>query len=85
MIITRYQKVHDGRAAYQKIKNKSHSNTMMQFVGEKVVWMVHKESDLWNKLELLHEYGVFGRILPRTPEIVVLTPEGAELVLTETL
>ena len=66
------------------MKNKSHSNTMMQF-GEKVVWMVHNDNNLWNKLELLHQYGVLGRSVPRTREIVVLTPEGAELVLTETL
>ena len=36
VIITRYKKVHDGKTAYQKIKNNRPSNKMMPF-GEKVV------------------------------------------------
>ena len=44
----------------------------------KIAWMVHRDKNLWNKLEPLHQYGVFARILPRTRKFVVLTPEGAE-------
>ena len=81
VIITRYKKVHDGKTAYQKIKNKSPSNKMMP-LGEKVVWMMPKDNHRRNKLEPMHQFGVFVEIVPRTGEFVVLTPEGALLVRT---
>ena len=81
VIITRYKKVHDGKTAYQKIKNKSPSNKMMPF-GEKVVWMMPKDNHRRNKLGPMHQFGVFVGIVPRTGEFVVLTPEGAVLVRT---
>ena len=54
---------------------------MMPF-GEKVVWMVPKENHRRNKLEPMHQFGVFVGIVPRTGEFVVLTAEGAVLVCT---
>ena len=81
VIITRYKKVHDGKTAYQKIEHKSFSNKMMPF-GEKVVWMMPKDSNRRNKLEPLHNFGVFVGIVPRTREFVVSTLEEAVLVHT---
>ena len=79
VIITRYKKVHDGKTEYQKIKHKSPRNKMMS-CGEKVLWMMPKDSNRRNKFEPLHHCGVFVGIVPRTGEFVVLTSEGAVLV-----
>ena len=54
---------------------------MMPF-GEKVVWMMPKDNHRRNKLEPMHQFGVFVGIVPRTGEFVVLTPEGAVPVRT---
>ena len=48
--ITDYKTVHDGKTAYQRIKNKRPSNTMLPF-GEKVVWMLPKDNHRRNKLD----------------------------------
>ena len=73
--IIRYKKVHDGKTAYQKIKNKSPSHKVMPF--REVVWVMPKDNHRRNKLEPMHQFGVFVGIVPRTGEFVVLTPEGA--------
>ena len=71
VVIPRYKKVHDGKTAYQQIKDKSPSNKMMP-----------KDNHRRNKLEPMHQFGVFVGIVPRTGEIVVLTRQGAVLVRT---
>ena len=81
LIITRYKTVHDGKTAYQRIKNKRPSNKMLPF-GEKVVWMMSKDNHKWNKLDSIHQFGMFVGIVSRTGEIVVLTLEGAVAVRT---
>ena len=48
---------------------------MMPF-GEQVVWMMPRENHRRNKLEPLHQFGVFAGTVPRTEEFVALTPEG---------
>ena len=48
VIITRCKTVHDGKTAYQRVKNKRPSNKMLPF-GEKVVWMMLKDNHRRNK------------------------------------
>ena len=84
VIITRYTAVHDGKRAYQRNKNKRPSNKMQPF-GEKVVWMMREDNHRRNKLDLIHQFGVFVGIVPRTGEFVVLTLEGAVAVRTGSL
>ena len=43
VIITRYKMVHDGKTAYESIKNKRPSDKMLPF-GKKVVWMMPKNN-----------------------------------------
>ena len=76
VIITRYKTVHDGKTAYQRIKNKKPSNKMLLF-GENVVWMLPMVNHRWNKLDSIHQFGVFVGIVPIMGEFVFLTPEGA--------
>ena len=45
---------------------------MMPF-GENVVSMMPKDNNRKNELELLHQYGVFAGIVPRTGEFIVPT------------
>ena len=44
--------------------------------------MMPKDNHRRNKLEPMHQFGVFVGIVPRTGEFVVLTPEGAVPVRT---
>ena len=81
VIITRYKTVHDGKTAYQRIKNKRPSNKMQPF-GVKVVWMMPKDNHRRNKLDSIHQFGVFVGIVPRTKKFVALTLEGAVVVRT---
>ena len=48
VIITKYKTVHDGKTAYQRIKNKRLS------FGEKVVQMITKDNHRRNKLDSIH-------------------------------
>ena len=63
--IQRYKTVHDGKAAYPRIKNKRPSNKMLSF-GETAVWMMLKDNHTRNKLDSIHQFGVFAGIVPRT-------------------
>ena len=45
--------------------------------SEKVVRMIPKDHHRRNKLDPIHQFGVFTGIVPRTGEFVVLTLEGA--------
>ena len=65
VIITRYKTVHDGKAAYQRIKNKRPSNKMLPF-GETAVWMMLKDNHTKKKLDSIHQFGVFAGIMQRT-------------------
>ena len=65
----------------ERIKNKRPSNKMLPF-GEKVVWMMPKDNFRRNKLDSIHQFGVFVGIVPRTGEFVVLTLEGTVAVRT---
>ena len=49
--------VHDCKTAYLRIENKRPSNNMVPF-GEKVGWMMPKDSHRSNKLESTHPCGV---------------------------
>ena len=76
VLITRYKTVHDGKTAYQRIKNKRPSNKMQPF-GEKVVWMMLNDNHRRNKLDSIRHFRKLSSgIVPRTGEFVVLTPEG---------
>ena len=44
--------------------------------------MMPKDNHRRNKLDSIHQFGVFVGIVPRTGEFVVLTPEGAVAVRT---
>ena len=64
-----------------RIKHTRPSNKMLPF-GENVVWMMPNHSHTMNKLDSIHQFGVFVCIVPRTEEFVVLIPESAVLVRT---
>ena len=57
--------VHDGKAAYQRIKNKRPSNKMLPF-GETAVCMMPKDNYTRKKLDSIHQFGVFAGIMQRT-------------------
>ena len=61
------------------IKNK---RLLMLPFGEKVVWMMSRDTERRNKLDSIHQFGVSVGIVPRTAEFVVLTTEGAVAVRT---
>ena len=63
IIITRYKTVHDGKTACQRIKKKRQSNKLLPF-GE-VVWM-QMDNHSENKLDSIHQFGVFVGIVPRS-------------------
>ena len=73
VMITRYETVHDGKTAYQRIKIKRPSNKMLPFGGE-VICMMPKNHHRRNKLDSIRQFGVFARIVPG--QLVVLTLEG---------
>ena len=64
VIITRYKTVHDGKTAYQRIKNKRPSNKMLPF-GEKVVWMMPNDNHRRKKLDSIHQFIRCGCCLRR--------------------
>ena len=66
----------DPRRSEQRIKNKKLSNKMLLF-EEKVAWMIPKDNHRRNKLDPIHQFGVFAGIVPRSRVFVVLTPERA--------
>ena len=79
VIITRYETVHEGKMANQKIKNKGPSNKMLPFG---VVWTMPNDDHRRNKLDSIRQFAAFVVIVPRTGEFVVLTLEGAVAVRT---
>ena len=62
VIITRYMMVHDGTTAYQRSKDKRSSKKMLP-LGEKVAWMMPKDNQRRNTLEVAHQFGVFAGVV----------------------
>ena len=79
--ITRYKTVHDGKTACGEDQDKRPSNKMLAF-GDTVVWTMPKDNHRRNKMDSIHQFGVFVGIVPRTGELVVLILEGAVVVRT---
>ncbi len=77
MTITRYQIGRDGRTAYERVKGKACSKTMVQF-AEKILYKVpYRKGEHKEKCEPKWEYAIWVGTAPRSHEHIVCTSQGA--------
>ena len=74
-MITRYRVGTDGKTAYQRLKGKAPSNSLVP-LGERVLYLPLKRAGRKNKLAAKFKYGVFVGINSRTSESLIANAHG---------
>ena len=82
VIITRYENNPRRQDSVSEHQEQETTQQDAKVWREKVVWMMPNDNHRRNKLDSIHQFGVFVVIVPRTGELVVLFSEGAVAVRT---